>query len=319
MEKQDIVVVGGGPAGLALAVEAKSAGIDRVVVLEKAARPCDTIVSLYHEGKRVDAVYRQVQVEPLGRLAFKTESREEFLTRMAGVVADFGLDIRLGHECRQIKSGGPLFEVHTSSGASFAAPIVVLAIGVFGRPVKPSYAIPKEVKNLVHFSLPKEPLHDKRLLVVGGGDSAVEIACFLSEKNQVTLSYRRSEFFRVNVVNLCDLDKCYHCGDIELKLGTDIEGLAAEAGRVRVSFRDGGQLSYDRVFYALGGSSPQAFLEGAGVKYNGRQPLVNEFGETNIARLFLAGDLVAEKGTIMAAFNSAVRVVQGIIAAYPQL
>src|SRR5690554_4977554 len=66
MESAEIVVIGAGPAGIAVGVEGARAGIERIVILEKAVHPCDTIVSLYREGKRVDAVYRNVSVAPQG-------------------------------------------------------------------------------------------------------------------------------------------------------------------------------------------------------------------------------------------------------------
>jgi thioredoxin reductase (NADPH) len=70
-------------------------------------------------------------------------------------------------------------------------------------------------------------------------------------------------------------------------------------------------VSYDAIFYFLGGSTRKSFLEKTGVAY-ANSPKVDQYGETTIPGLFLAGDLVAEKGTIMAAFNSAVATVEKI-------
>jgi thioredoxin reductase (NADPH) len=319
MENVKLVIVGAGPAGLAAAVEAKEAGIAPVVVLEKKEHLCDTVVSLYHEGKRVDPVYRKMKVEPQGKLYFDTESREAFLERMNTVVEDHQLDVRFSEEVRKIVYLEDFFHIYTSSGREFTAPLAVVAIGIYGKPIKPSYPIPPEVKDQVLFSLPKETPAGKKVLVVGGGDAAAEAACFLAGKNDVSLSYRRPEFFRLNELNYCSLNDCACQGMINLMLGTDIAGLEPQGGRVKVLFRQGEEIAFDLLFYNLGGATPKAFLESIGVDFDGKLPVTDEHGETSVPKLFLAGDLVVEKGTIMAAFNSGKTIVDQICSKYPEL
>jgi thioredoxin reductase (NADPH) len=152
--------------------------------------------------------------------------------------------------------------------------------------------------------------------VVGGGNSASETACFLSNKNEVFLSYRRPHFFRLNPINVCALEERCEKGCIKLLLNTNIEGLEREGNRVRVNFTDGQKIGFDEIYYCLGGSSPQGFLQSIGVSMEGKKPKVLEDGETNIKRLFLVGDLVVEKGTIIGAFNSAKRAIDGIFKKY---
>ena len=319
MEQAKIVVIGAGPAGIATAVEAKVAGIDDVVVLEKKGHICDTIVSLYHEGKRVDPVYRKMKVEPLGVLSFDTETREEFLERMKKVVEEYELDIRFWNEAQKVEVLDDGFLVKTGGDLEIKAPICVVAIGVFGKPVKPSYPIPKEVKDKVFFALPKEPLKGKEVLVVGGGDTAAETACFLANDNKVDLSYRREKFFRINPTNMQELEKYAKEGKVNLMLGTDIEGLEERDGNVLVHFKEGQEKVYDAIFYCLGGMTPRTFLEGIGVEFDGTRPKVDYFGETNIPRLYLVGDLALLKGSIMAAFNSGKKTIEGILEKYGDL
>ncbi|MDA8166129.1 MAG: NAD(P)-binding domain-containing protein [Desulfobacteraceae bacterium] len=316
METAKIIVVGAGPAGIATAVEAREAGIGPVIVLEKQAHLCDTVVSLYHQGKRVDPVYRKVKVEPTGKLSFDTETREDFLRRMAIVAEDHRLDIRFGREVQKIISQDGLFHVYTGKGEEFRAPVAVIAIGIFGKPIKPSYPIPAEVKDKVHFSLPREAPEGKKVLVVGGGDAAAEAACFLANKNEVALSYRRSEFFRINELNYCNLNDCACLGKINLMMATDIKELTPHGERVMVRFAHGEEIPFDFLFYNLGGMTPAAFLESIGVEMTDKKPRTDIHGETDVERLFLAGDLVVEKGTIMAAFNSGKAVIDRIASRY---
>jgi thioredoxin reductase (NADPH) len=319
MEKTKIIVIGAGPAGIAAAVEAKAANIDQVVVLEKQNHLCDTVVNLYHQGKRVDPVYRKVKVEPLGKLSFDVETREEFLKRMAGVVEDYQLDVRFGHEVQKTIRQDGQFYVFTSKGLEIRAPLAVVAIGIFGKPRKPSYPIPAEIKSKIHYSLPSSPPVGKKVLVVGGGDAAAEASCFLAENNEVSVSYRRSEFFRLNELNYCNLNDCACLGKVDLMMATDIEMLAPHGDQVMVHFAHGEQFAFDFIFYHLGGMTPRVFLESAGVEFDGKKPKTDPHGETTVPRLFLAGDLVMEKGTIMAAFNSGKVVIDRIVDKYADI
>lgn len=313
MEHCNIAIIGGGPAGIAAAVEAKAAGISNVVIFEKAKQLNDTIVNLYHEGKRVDPVYRKLKVEPIGKLSFDTESREEFLARMERTVSENVLDVRLKSEVSKIlKQDDGSFKLITGSGAELLTQVVIVAIGIFGKPVKPSYPISAEIKDKVLYSLPKTPIEGKKVLVVGGGDTAAEVACFLCEANDVSMSYRRPEFFRLNDINACNLKECSCKNKINVMLGTDIDHLSGTEHNVIVSFKDGKEIAFDYVVYCLGGSTPQAFLETVGVEFDGKMPKRDVAGESNVPRLFLAGDLVVEKGSIMAAFNSAKTTIDAI-------
>ncbi len=316
MEKAKVVVVGAGPAGIATAVEAIEAGLNEIVILEKTDHLCDTMVRLYHEGKRVDPFFMKVKVKPIGKLSIDTMSREQFLDFMKEVVEKYRLDIRFRHEVNKIKKKNDYFEIQAGKDAIFEAPIVVVAIGIFGRPVKPSYKIPKAISNKVFFGIPNKPMQNKKILVVGGGNTAAEAACFLCEKNEVFLSYRRPKFFRLNPINLCAIEDRWKQGKIKLMLNTDIQSLEPEDNLVCVHFKDGQKMCFDVIDYCLGGSSPQAFLSSIGVEMEGKKPKVSEDGETNIKGLFLVGDLVVKKGTIMGAFNSAKRTVDGIIKKY---
>ncbi len=320
METAKIVVVGAGPAGIATAVEAKTAGIEPVVVLEKSDQPCETIHKFYHPGKRVDPVYRKVKVEPLGVCRFDTCTKEEFLELIDEYIKKYALDIRFKQEVRKIEKENDCFRLETNQGLVIKAPVVVVAIGIFGKPVKPSYKIPKEIKDRVFFGTQAEVDPSfKKVLVVGGGDSAAETACFLANQAEVYLSYRRPEFFRINPTNMALLEEKVKEGKIKLLMGTNIEALEpVPEGGVKVIFKEREPLVVDAVFYCLGGSTPENFLKSIGVKLNGRRPVVDEYGETNVKGLFLAGDLAVEKGSIMAAFNSAHKVIEGVKKRYAE-
>jgi len=316
MEKAKLLVVGAGPAGIAASVEAEAAGIRNVIILEKTDHICDTSFRFYPKGKRVDPFFMKTREEPLGILSFDVESREEFLARMNKAAADHALDIRFRHDVRRVIKKDDYFEVYAANNNLFEARVCIIAIGIFGAPAKPSYEIPREVRDKVFFGMPLETPKTRRALVVGGGNTAVETACFLCGENQVCLSYRRPQFFRPNPTNVCTLEGKCETGLIDLLLNTDIESIEPEGGQVKVNFKDGRRMSFDTIYYCLGGSTPQAFLRSAGIESKGKRASVSEDGETNIKGLFVVGDLAAEKGTIMRAFNSASLTVKGILQKY---
>lgn len=314
LERVKVAIVGAGPAGIASAVEIKARNIGPVVVLEKADHLCNTILKLYQPNKRIDADYREKNVTPLGICKFETETREKFLERVKGWIRDWKIDLRTRNEVTKVVRKGDLYEIWINERPAILAEYVIIAIGVFGAPNKPDYPIPKEVRNNVFFEIPKDIPENKKILVVGGGNTAAETALCLCEKNKVFLSYRRQVFFRINEVNLNNLKLKEKEGKIEFLLGTDIEKLEKEEEKVRVYFKQGWSEVYDLIIYCLGGMTPKRFLQNIGIKFDDKdRPLLDEHFETNLPRVFLAGDLAVKNGNIIKAFNTGYIIAEKIL------
>ncbi len=313
IEKFKIVIVGAGPAGIATAIEAKANKIEPVVILEKSENVCNTIVKFYKPGKRVDANYRNSNIKPIGICFFETETKEKFLNRIEKWIKEWNLDIRTNSEVNGIKKLNGTFEVLIKNKPSVLSEFVVIAIGILGKPNKPSYPIPEKVKDKVFFEPPIILPENKKILVVGGGDTAAEVACSLCEKNQVFISYRRPNFFRINEINLKILEEKVNEGKIKLLMNTDIEKIDSINDKIKVFYKDNKEQIYDRIYYCLGGTTPQRFLRDIGIQLDEEgNPIVDEFFETNLPKVFLAGDIGLKQGNIMKAFNSAHIVIQRI-------
>lgn len=309
----DLLIVGAGPAGIATAVEARRAGIRRILLLEKGPSHSFSIEKLYTPGKRVDKVYLGQQVECEGSVCIVDGNRETVLATLDGFVREYGLEIRSHTEVSRItplEGGG--FEAVDTQGTSYRARTVVIAIGVFGRPNKPDYPLPATLKGHVRFDLTEDVPPGESVLVVGGGNTALEYVEYLYPGRSVTLAYRGAEFAKANEVNRQILQDLEASGQATVWRNADLASLrdAGEAPRIEATFKDGRTARFDHVVYALGGATPEGFLRQAGVELDGKHPRVDHRFHSTVPGLFLAGDLVAGgKGSIVKAFNTGRAVV----------
>lgn len=155
---------------------------------------------------------------------------------------------------------------------------------------------------------------NEKIIVVGGGNSAAEYAVDLSECNDVTLNYRKEKFTRLNDINEAAVMALSNANKLNLKLGVDINDLENESGKVKVNFTDGTSEIYDRIIYAIGGSTPVDFLQKCGVKLDeDKDPIVDENYQSSVDGLYIGGDIVLKNGgSIVLALNHAHKVIQSI-------
>lgn len=308
----DVAVIGGGPCGLASVVEAKIAGIDKVLLLEKGTNHSQTIRTFYKDNKRVDKEYKGHDSNTRGAVKFETASKEDVLNYFDTLLDTNGIEAVFNMEVEKVTKEGEIFHIHTSKG-EYHAKNVIIAIGRMGKPNKPLYEIPRSLNPVVNFNLDKCGSGEK-ILVVGGGNSAVEYALTLSRNNTVTLSYRRDKFSRLNDINLKDVKTAEKYGKIILRMSTDVESIENEEGKPLVHFKDGREFVYDRIIYAIGGTTPVEFLKGSKVEMGEKNiPLVDENCETNIKGLYIGGDLATRSGaSIVFALNHANTIISHI-------
>ena len=240
-EELDLLIIGAGPAGIATAVEAKRAGIERLALLEKGPTHSYSIEKLYTPGKRVDKAYLGQDVECEGFVCIMDGTRETALETLEAFVVQYGLDIRHGVEVEAIrarKDGS--FTVRDKDGHVYHSRTVVIAIGVFGRPNKPAYTIPTSLKGHVWFDLSQDPPPGS-VLIIGGGNTALEYAAYLYANHPVTLAYRGAEFHRANEINRSILDHLEETGKVQVWRNTDVVSLSDQgsAPRIQATFADG--------------------------------------------------------------------------------
>lgn len=292
----DLAIIGAGTTGIGVAIEARSRGIKNTILFEKGEDHSMTIRKFYKDGKRVDRNYKGQTIELKGEIDFSDGTKESTIEFFGSLIASNQLELKTQTEIEKIEKKEDHFEIFTSGGESFKARFVVIAIGKMGQPNKPSYPIPLPVRSLVNFNA-NSIKQGEKILIVGGGNSAVEYAYDLCKSNDTTLNYRKTEFSRINELNAEELQKAISNGGLKAKLGIDIVALSDENGKVGVEFNNGDKEVFDRVIYAIGGATPLDFLQKCKIDLDESQtPKTSANFESCIQNLFIAGDIALQSG-----------------------
>ena len=259
----DLVIVGCGPAGLSASLTALEKGL-RFVTVEKE----DLGGTVRHYPRKKLVMTRPVKVPGYGKLPVRDIEKEELIDLWKDIASRAGLEVRTGQTVTGVDPVGPYhFRVRTPAG-DLTAHRVVLAIGRRGVPRK--LGVPGEDDSpRVSYSLREpEAYSGDRILVVGGGDSAVEAALALSEQpgNQVRMSYRGEAFSRIKAGNHQRVEDALARNAIEIFWHTTPREIGQ--GRVVLARENAGVLEVpaDQVFVFIGGELPTAFLRASGVE-----------------------------------------------------
>ncbi len=288
----DLVIIGGGVSGYAAAIEAKKQGL-RFQLLE-ASEPFSTVVNF---PKQKPIFTYPTEMVPAGDLQFTAQVKEPLLDELRAQAQKAGVVPKMLHAEHVLRQGA-LLEVAIAKGVPMQALRVVVAIGRSGNFRK--LAVPGEelgkVSNRLHD--PKDYC-GQNVLIVGGGDSALEAAIAIAQcGGSVTLSYRKNEFSRPKPDNLEKLTELQRdpmaevgvesptservgtssgaflgehrrAGHIQLRLGTQVQSIADTA----VVLKDGAgkteQLPNDAVFTMIGREAPLDFFRKSGVRIHG--------------------------------------------------
>lgn len=309
----DLVIIGGGPGGVGAAVEAKISGIHHILMIEKGDNHSQTIRKFYKDNKRVDKDYKGQVIELEGHIHFTDGTKESTLNYFDSLLDNDEIDTSFKTEVESIQKQDGEFYITTAT-AGYKAKNVIIAIGTMGKPNKPDYKIPLSLKTRVNFNLDKCSQGEK-LLIVGGGNSAAEYAIELSKTNTVTLNYRKDKFTRLNEINEKMLLEYNGQERLRLRLGTDVTELENHNGLVKVHFTDGYYTIYDRVIYAIGGTTPVDFLKKCGITLDeNEKPIFDDNFETAVPGLYLCGDIAIKSGgSIAMALNHAHHIINHIL------
>lgn len=323
----ELIIIGAGPAGISMAAEARNVGIpsDQILVLEKGPMHSWAIRKFYPDKKVVLANYKGIEAVCKGVLCIADMSKDETLTYIDRAIEQYQIKVHYDEAVNAIRPlPGTGFAVETS-GSRYETRRCVIAIGILDKPNKPGYRISPALNKYIHYDLNSPELQNQDCLVVGGGDTASEYCQYLVQSgNRVTLSYRRTEFSRLNLINHQSLMALEQRGQVTILRGSNIKELQEghDATPVVVVFEEEGfpSQSFNHVIYALGGTTPTNFLKSVGIAFDGDAPVVQEGYETSLPGLYLIGDLSAGRkgGSINLAFNMAQEAMRNICTRTPE-
>ena len=267
----DVVIVGAGPAGIATAVGCRAAGLTYALVEQ------DTVGgTVAHYPRQKLVMTETVDLPFYGKFGRKLIRKEDLVGSFQAVMAKAGVQVHEKTKLTGIDGAKDSFVVTTDRGM-LPCRRVVLAIGRRGTPRK--MGVPGEEQEKVAYRLidPRQ-YAGKRVLVVGGGDSALEAAIQLADESDATvaISYRKPEFGRCRPLNKQRLDAHVKNGRIKTFMSSEVLGVERDA----VSLKNGTteKIPNDFVIACLGGELPNEFLKSIGVsirKHHGDKAMAN--------------------------------------------
>jgi len=219
-------------------------------------------VAHYPRGKLV--MTGPIRLPLYGSVRMRETSKEALLELWRDAERRFRPPIRYEERMTGIARTATGFEVRTSRG-SHRTRAVLLAIGRRGTPRK--LEVPgEELDKVVYRLIEPEQYREQRVLVVGGGDSALEAAARLAldARAEATLCYRGSSFSRAKPKNRSRVEEIASAGRLRVLLGSEVTGIERSAVQLRSGKREL-SLANDAVIVCAGGVLPTALLQSVGV------------------------------------------------------
>lgn len=257
----DLIIVGAGPAGISATLAAKKSGL-KTLTLEQ-----DTLGGTVYTYPRSKIVMTHPMDLPLfGKIKLRETTKDELLNLWNKVLSDNEIQIKEKSKVEDIKAVDDFFEVYVNAHEKFTTQAVLLALGRRGTPRKLN--IEGEMSSKVAYRL-LEPEHvkDKNILVVGGGDSAVEAALMLANQNKVILSYRSEKFSRLKARNTALINSAMTAGLLEVKFNSNLISIKDKSVTiVEESANKTVDIPNDLVYIFAGGELPTGFLKKTGIE-----------------------------------------------------
>lgn len=267
----DVVIVGAGPAGIATAVGCRAAGLTYALVEQ------DTVGgTVAHYPRQKLVMTETVDLPYYGKFGQKLIRKEDLVSSLQDVMAKAGVTVHEKTKVTSIEGERDGFWVTTDRGA-LSGKRVVLAIGRRGTPRKMGVT-GEDLEKVAYRLIDPRQYVGRRVLVVGGGDSALEAAIQLAEESDATvgISYRRPEFARCRPLNLQRIDALIRSGRVTPYMSTEVR--AVEPDSVTLQNGVASKIPNDFVIACLGGELPNEFLKSMGVsirKHLGDKAMAN--------------------------------------------
>jgi len=260
----DVVIVGAGPAGISASLAAKKYGLTSITIEQ------DSLGGTVYTFPRAKVVMTSPMDLPLyGKVKLTDTSKDELLKLWTKVTSENDLKIKENTKVNDIK---PLpngtFKLVTNTGDEYISNHVLLAIGRRGSPRKLTIT-GEDLPKVAYRLLEPERISDKKVIVVGGGDSAIESALLLKDQNEVILSYRSDKFSRLKPKNKENVEHAVADHSLNVMFNADLLSINERSVLMKVN-GEVNELENDLVYIFAGGELPTQFLKNAGVEITKR-------------------------------------------------
>lgn len=257
----ELIIIGAGPAGISASLEAKKMGIN-AITLEQ-----DSLGGAIYTFPRHKIIMTSPVELPLhGKVKFRETSKTELLNFWNDLIQKNDIIVQENVRIDSIEKEENYFRIKSVDGNTFTTQTVLLAIGRRGSPRKLN--IPGEdTEKVAYRLLEPEEISGKDILVVGGGDSAIESALLLCDENNVTISYRGDKFVRLKQKNSEKLNAAIHKNKITVLFETELTLI--DKDKVFYKKHDSDQIyaiDNNFVYIFAGGELPTEFLKKAGIQ-----------------------------------------------------
>lgn len=260
----DLVIIGAGPAGIAASLQAKKYGF-KVVALEQ-----DSLGGTVFNFPRSKIIMTSPMDLPgYGKIKLFHTSKTELLKIWMDVIDKNDIVIKEHCKVEKIEQHRIGFEITTLDDQTFTTDKVLLAIGRRGTPRK--LVVDGEgLEKVTYRLIEPELINGKNVLIVGGGDSAIESALLLAANNNVTLSYRSEQFSRLKPRNNLAIKQALEDSTIQVLFNSNVKRI--DKLEVLIENGDGKliHLENDLVYIFAGGELPTQFLQKSGIEISRR-------------------------------------------------
>ena len=277
----DVLIVGAGPAGISASLRAIEHKLNYVTIEQDEV---GGTVAKYPRQKLV--MTSPVEFPMYGKFKSTELSKEKLLAFWDKVMHRADFKIHSGEKVEEIRrDGAGIFSIGTSK-RQYRSRAVVLALGRTGTPRKLGVK-GEELSKVMYRLIEADHYINKKILVVGGGDSAVEAAMGLAHQqgNEVTLSYRGDQFSRIKERNAQRLQECARSGKVKVALNSNVKEI--REGSVLMDVKgELCELSNDFVWVFAGGTPPYDFLKKIGVQFGSLDLTLEASNEAKQAAAF---------------------------------
>jgi thioredoxin reductase/Pyruvate/2-oxoacid:ferredoxin oxidoreductase delta subunit len=259
--KYDLIIVGAGPAGISASLTAAKNNL-KFITLEQ-----DSLGGTVFNFPRAKIVMTSPMDLPLwGKVKLVETSKSELLDLWKNVLSKNKITINEQAKVLEIVKQDNMFIVKTNND-HYTSRGIILAIGRRGSPRKLG-VVGEEKEKVFYRLIEPELIHDKHILVVGGGDSAVESAMLLAdERNRISLSYRSESFSRLKPKNLERINDYIKKKIVKTIFNSNVKDISDDSVIVSLSNSvEELNIKNDFVYIFAGGILPTSFLEGIGIK-----------------------------------------------------